>query len=308
MANGQFFSGLVRLYHATFGRDSDMAGVGHWASQLARGEMVFIDVVEEFMASDEFKARYPDGLSNEEFVVLLYENVFHREPDEEGFTHWVQVLEEGNLRSQVLVEFSESDEFIETSEDEFADERAEAEQAELDALAEIESEDDDSDDDDSDDDDSEDDDDSDDDDSLDEGLDGDEVSEAEYEALVSNLYEAAFNRDGDEHGIGFWVSQLAQNKTDLSGMAEAFMASDEFSEIYGDDLGDDDFIEALYHNVLERDGDVEGHAFWFGQLVSGLARSDVLAAFANSIENTQDDSGDGEIVVVGDSGVDGAVI
>jgi len=44
MANGQFFSGLVRLYHATFDRESDIPGIGYWARQLAKGEIVFAEV------------------------------------------------------------------------------------------------------------------------------------------------------------------------------------------------------------------------------------------------------------------------
>ncbi|HAD08783.1 MAG TPA: hypothetical protein DCF62_04825, partial [Porticoccaceae bacterium] len=145
MANGQFFSGLVRLYHATFGRESDREGVGFWASQLAKGEIVFLDVVEAFMASDEFVAMYPDGLTNEQFVTLLYENVLKREPDEEGKAHWVKVLEEGNLREQVLLEFADSDEFVESTEEELEEELTVAEQAELEAVAELASEDEDED-------------------------------------------------------------------------------------------------------------------------------------------------------------------
>lgn len=74
MANGKFFSSLVRLYHATFDRESDMKGVGHWASKLAKGEVTFEDVALEFMQSEEFIEKYGENLSNEEFITLLYEN------------------------------------------------------------------------------------------------------------------------------------------------------------------------------------------------------------------------------------------
>ena len=281
MANGQFFSGLVRLYHATFGRQSDMGGVGFWASQLAKGDIVFLDVVEAFMASDEFLALYPEGLDNEQFVTHLYHNVLKREPDEQGLAHWLKVLEEGNLRSKVLLEFVDSDEFVESTEGELDGELALAEQAELDAVAELESE-------------------------LEEQKADETLSEfsaAQYQVFVDHLYDAAFNRDPDERGLGYWVSQLAQNKVDLSGVAKAFLESAEFADIYGHDLPDSEFIEALYHNVLGRDSDEAGHHFWMGQLVSGVARYDVLEAFALSLENTQGDTGS-EVEVTGaiDSG------
>ncbi|HAD08782.1 MAG TPA: hypothetical protein DCF62_04820, partial [Porticoccaceae bacterium] len=125
----------------------------------------------------------------------------------------------------------------------------------------------------------------------------------EYESFVSNLYDAAFNRDPDQQGLGHWVSQLAQNKLDLSDIAEAFMHSEEFADIYGHDLPDDEFIDALYHNVLGRESDEAGYNFWLGQLVSGIARYEVLEFFANSLENTGGETeGDVEITGVIDSG------
>jgi len=54
MANGQFFSGLVRLYHATLDRSIDNSGVGYWASQLAKGDITFIELADEIMDSEEF--------------------------------------------------------------------------------------------------------------------------------------------------------------------------------------------------------------------------------------------------------------
>ena len=287
MANGQFFSGLVRLYHATFDRSSDIGGLGHWARQLAKGEMVFAEVAAAFMVSDEFTQLYPEGLSDEEFVTLLYQNVLKREPDAAGKAYWLKVLDEGNLRNEVLLGFADSVEFIEDSSEAFEEELSAAEQEELRVLAELDSDDDDSGDDDSGDDDSDDD------------TESDAFTEEEYEAFVANLYDAVFNRDADESGLGHWVSQLAQNKLDLSGVAAAFMASDEFVALYGQDLGDDEFIAALYHNVLERDADADGQAYWLGQLVGGMARYEVLEAFANSAENTDAEATRAELDLIG---------
>ena len=279
MANGQFFSGLVRLYHATFDRSSDIGGLGHWARQLAKGEMVFAEVVAAFMVSDEFTQLYPEGLSDEEFVTLLYQNVLKREPDAAGKAYWLKVLDEGNLRNEVLLGFADSVEFIEDSSEAFEEELSLAAQEERRILAELESEDN-----------SEDD---------EGGAEPDAFTEEEYEAFVANLYDAAFNRDADAPGLGHWVSQLAQNKLDLSGVAAAFMASDEFVALYGHDLRDDEFIAALYHNVLERDADTDGQAYWLGQLVGGMARYDVLEAFANSAENTDAEATRAELDLIG---------
>lgn len=86
------------------------------------------------------------------------------------------------------------------------------------------------------------------------------------------------------------------------------MASGEFVELYGYGLGDDEFIGTLYHNVLERDAGADGQGYWLGQLVGGMARYDVLEAFANSAENTGSGDADSELEVIGTIGGDELIV
>ena len=304
MANGQFFSGLVRLYHATLNRSADHESLGYWVSQLAKGddEFTFIDLAEVIMDSEEFKTLYdelPDdsydddgSLTDEAFVTLLFNNILKRAPDSEGMGYWLKVLNKGTLRSHVLLALSDSDEHIEHIENEFQDELAEAEQEEIRVSAENNSDDEE---DDSEDEESSDEDESDDEDLNDEpSEDGDLSSDEDDhhtlqthsdEDSISLLYDAAFDHSPDEHGHGHWVSALAKSDISLEDIAEAFMASDEYQAAYGDDQTDDDFIKSLYENILGREADADGKDYWFGKLVSGAAKGDVLVEFSESEEH-----------------------
>ncbi|WP_310441873.1 DUF4214 domain-containing protein [Sulfurimonas sp.] len=260
MANGQYFSALVRLYHASFDRSSDSAGVANWATQLASGSLSIADVADEFIQSDEFISLYGDNVSDEEFVNLLYTNVLKREADEDGFNGWLNQLENGTSRSDVLIGFSDSDEHVQSTEIEYADELDEAERIEIELNG------------------------TDDSDDLD---DSDESTHQDHsdEDALSLLYDAAFNRTADEEGLGHWISQLARSDISLEDVANYFIESAEFQNIYGENVSNDDFIEALYENTLDRASDASGKANWLGQLASGMARSELLTAFSESQEH-----------------------
>ena len=99
------------------------------------------------------------------------------------------------------------------------------------------------------------------------------------------LYNAAFDRLPDGSGLAFWIDQL-DNGLSLTAVAEGFTRSDEFRSIYGDNPTTSEFVDRLYHNVLGREGDAEGIAFWEGVLNSGaVANVDVLVLFSESPEN-----------------------
>jgi hypothetical protein len=104
-------------------------------------------------------------------------------------------------------------------------------------------------------------------------------------ARAYRLYRAAFARIPDAGGLGYWIVQL-DHGADPVAVAAAFMASSEFAQRYGTGLGDADFVDKLYHNVLGRAGEPAGAAFWTGVLQSGaVTRAQVLAAFGESAED-----------------------
>lgn len=99
------------------------------------------------------------------------------------------------------------------------------------------------------------------------------------------LYQAAFDREPDLPGLGFWVRQLDDGAS-LNNVSARFIDSDEFGDLYGRNLSNEQFVTKLYLNILDRDSDASGKAFWVGELNSGhRTREQVLSDFSESDEN-----------------------
>jgi hypothetical protein len=108
--------------------------------------------------------------------------------------------------------------------------------------------------------------------------------------LAFRLYLAAFSRDPDFEGLGYWIRQLDTDTVDISAVAESFINSPEFERTYGrnDELSNQQFVELLYLNTLGRDFDQEGHDYWLSKLEAGETnRADLLAFFADSQESRE---------------------
>ena len=103
--------------------------------------------------------------------------------------------------------------------------------------------------------------------------------------VAYRLYKAAFDRAPDLVGLGFWIKALDNGETALK-MALEFNSSPEFISLYGANNSNDDYLNLLYNNVLDRDGDAGGHAFWLGHLdAATVTREKLLIDFSESIEN-----------------------
>lgn len=98
------------------------------------------------------------------------------------------------------------------------------------------------------------------------------------------LYQAAFDREPDATGLGFWMSILDKGIS-LNDVAQSFVTSPEFIANNGGDLTAEDFIITLYNNVLHRAPDAGGLDFWKGIMAGGHSQAEVLASFSESPEN-----------------------
>ncbi len=99
---------------------------------------------------------------------------------------------------------------------------------------------------------------------------------------IRRLFSAYFGRAPDAPGLEFWARERAQG-TPLETVSQAFADSPEFVANYGT-LSDDDFVELVYANVLERSPDADGKAFWVDQLAQGLSRGELMIGFSEGAE------------------------
>ena len=101
---------IARLYDATLDRLPDPAGLTGWVAAY-KGGLPLLDIVNAFVGSAEFQARY-GALSNQAFVEQLYRFCLDREGDPPGIQGWVDLLNSGTSRASVVIGFSESAEHI----------------------------------------------------------------------------------------------------------------------------------------------------------------------------------------------------
>jgi serralysin len=97
------------------------------------------------------------------------------------------------------------------------------------------------------------------------------------------LYQAALDRTPDGNGLGGWIKYLDEGYS-LTSAAQQFIDSSEFKIKYGA-LDDRAFVNQLYLNVLDRNGEAAGINGWVDGMAHGLSRAQVLEGFSESAEN-----------------------
>lgn len=105
---------IARLYDAYFLRAPDVAGWWYWIDEH-RFEGKSLGAISDYFAgSPEFTASYGQ-LDIPNFVRRVYLNVFNREPDPGGYTHWATALAARRITpGGVMLSFAESPEFVST--------------------------------------------------------------------------------------------------------------------------------------------------------------------------------------------------
>jgi len=102
--------GCTFFYNRILGRAPDPEGMANWVAAVDAGIVSCSDMAYLFIFSNECQAQI-SGYSNEEFVTFLYQSLFNREPDQEGFAAWISALEGTMSREEVVRRFTDSPEF-----------------------------------------------------------------------------------------------------------------------------------------------------------------------------------------------------
>lgn len=103
---GQYAGEAYRMYQAAFNRTPDNNGLASWINFLDQGGSP-LNMAQQFINSQEFQITY-GALNNTAFVQLMYNNVLHRNGEAAGVAGWVNGLNNGLTRADVLFGFSES--------------------------------------------------------------------------------------------------------------------------------------------------------------------------------------------------------
>lgn len=110
--SGTLIRGFVkRLYTCVLGRDAETDGLNFWTNDLYNFKVTGAEVAQGFIFSQEFKDR---KTSDEDFVKILYNTFFDREPETDGFNFWVGLLKSGTSRETVANGFIFSQEWADT--------------------------------------------------------------------------------------------------------------------------------------------------------------------------------------------------
>lgn len=106
-------------------------------------------------------------------------------------------------------------------------------------------------------------------------------------AQAYRLYRAAFDREPDLGGLGYWLERLEAGAS-LVNVADGFAHSKEFADLYGSAPTNAEIVMRLYHNILHRDPDAGGYAYWLDILDTKKASLNyVLGFFSESDENVK---------------------
>lgn len=105
----------------------------------------------------------------------------------------------------------------------------------------------------------------------------------EMRTQVAQLYVALFGRAPDAEGLGYWVSQLGSGAQDLNGVANAMFATAPARAYYPSFLTNEEIIASFYQNVLGREADAEGLAYWTAKLNGGQSEGEVINELINNV-------------------------
>lgn len=99
----------MRLYQTALDRSADQSGAQYWLDTIDAGTNSFVNVAASFLASSEYTTKYGTQ-TNAQFVEQMYQNAFDRSADQAGLDYWLNSLNSGTSRAQVVASIAASSE------------------------------------------------------------------------------------------------------------------------------------------------------------------------------------------------------
>lgn len=92
---------------------------------------------------------------------------------------------------------------------------------------------------------------------------------------VQELYVGYLGRAAEQAGLNYWVNQISSGAATIESVAQGFTESNEYAAAYGD-LDTAALVAQVYENVLGREGEAAGLAYWENMITSGTITADQL--------------------------------
>ena len=231
-----------RLYTVVLEREGDDAGLTDWTDKLLSGQMSGREVASGFFNSPEFAYKL---MTDREFLKILYNTFFDREPDAAGVNNWMNAIYGGGSSWQdVFNAFAHSREWENLCK-KFGIIPYDGYQGTIDVV------------------------------------DPPAASMEQIQAFSTRLYTTCLKRDPDETGIQYWTDMIATGQRSGSEVAYGFFFSDELT---AKGLDDGEFVNRLYRTFFDREADPVGYEHWTGLLRNGSSRLEVFNGFKGSQE------------------------
>jgi len=102
-------SSVARMYEA-FGRFADKDGMEYWANEVTNGNSDLTHLAGSFLNTAEGQSIYAPDMGNSLFVSKVYAKVLNRNLDDESKEWWVNEMEGGMTKAEVMARIVNSDE------------------------------------------------------------------------------------------------------------------------------------------------------------------------------------------------------
>lgn len=99
-------------YEHILGRQYDQEGFNYWKGQLTSQDKGSIDLINQFISLDEFKAR---NLTDQQFIGAMYEVLFNRTADQDGLNYWNSIYQKdksSNRMANIVLNIADNTEFL----------------------------------------------------------------------------------------------------------------------------------------------------------------------------------------------------
>lgn len=117
------------------------------------------------------------------------------------------------------------------------------------------------------------------------------------EQIVAEYYIAAFGRTPDLDGLNYWVGQYESNAMTLDQIRDTFTMDQSIAEVaarFPANASTEDFVTSIYVNVLGRQPDAGGLAYWVGRVDSdgedAIDRNELLTNMLDAAKGAENDS------------------